>query len=586
VVEDSQGNTAQDEVTITLGETEESDTEPPTVSWVKPVANGAVYQTASGTVELEVTASDSLGIRSVAFYWYDAVNDQLVEIATDSSAPYQASGEVDTINTKLNGIFAVAEDMAGNRGNEFIFIYRLNPTISLDLTEGPPGTQVTVQGSGWFPGETVNINFADPANKVAQATVGDDGSFEITFIVPDDAEMGDQKVIAGTLEASWQTDAVFRVAESPVPAPTPPDAEPIITLDPTEGLPGTKVTARGSGWPPGHDLIVQWDSSGHDLKVATIDSSGGFTFSFTVPEDRVPRRLHHVLFFVMPPGSSFGGHFVPVPFTVPYPCPTPAITLSSSSGKVGDRITVQGIDWLPRGIVTFTLVGPTQFYINSAPVPDSGTLNFNISMPDVLPGDYDLVFSEDHDGCELRVTKRFTIVASPKSDTQPPMVTWVEPVGSGQNFHTVNDSVTLEVSANGPSGIDTIELWVQDPEDGEATLIKECPDSPCQADLDISNWPFGQEWEITADVADNAGNWTFESIFIGHTEPSNVIDPFQREGRVIQHVLTCWVDVFPQAIWLWQHIGTQEITFDDIIREFFPWCLGPVGEAEAPGGQR
>jgi hypothetical protein len=29
------------------------------------------------------------------------------------------------------------------------------PTITLDPTEGAPGTAVTIQGSGWVPGETV-----------------------------------------------------------------------------------------------------------------------------------------------------------------------------------------------------------------------------------------------------------------------------------------------------------------------------------------------------------------------------------------------------------------------------------------------
>jgi hypothetical protein len=53
-------------------------------------------------------------------------------------------------------------------------------------------------------------------------------------------------------------------------------------------------------------------------------------------------------------------------------CPTPTVTLSASSGKAGDTITIQGRDWLPGGTIAFTMSGPEQYDIASIPVPDSG----------------------------------------------------------------------------------------------------------------------------------------------------------------------------------------------------------------------
>jgi hypothetical protein len=185
------------------------------------------------------------------------------------------------------------------------------PTITLDPTEGAPGTEVTVTGSGWIPGDTVFIHFAVAGNEVAQATVGDDGSFTATFTVPADAEIGEQLVIAGNLDVSRQTDAPFRVPES--------------TEQPS--------------------------------------------------------------------------------------CPEPTVTLSASSGKAGDTITIQGKGWLPGGTVAFTMSGPEQYDITSMPVPDSGEWAINLHVVDATPpGDYDLVFSENHEGCELTVTQLFTIV--------------------------------------------------------------------------------------------------------------------------------------------------------------------------------
>jgi hypothetical protein len=96
------------------------------------------------------------------------------------------------------------------------------PTTSLNPTEGPPGTEVTIQGSGWVAGETVIIQFAISCHgdnltfsEVAQVTVGDGKTFVTTFTVPVDAAIGEQKVIAGTAAVSQQTDAVFRVTGEP-----------------------------------------------------------------------------------------------------------------------------------------------------------------------------------------------------------------------------------------------------------------------------------------------------------------------------------------------------------------------------------
>jgi hypothetical protein len=82
VVADSQGNTAEDQITITLRETESSDTEPPTVSWVKPEGNRGVYPTTSGTIGLEVSVSDNVGIELVELWRWDEVNQEWVGITT------------------------------------------------------------------------------------------------------------------------------------------------------------------------------------------------------------------------------------------------------------------------------------------------------------------------------------------------------------------------------------------------------------------------------------------------------------------------------------------------------------------------
>jgi Domain of unknown function (DUF5011) len=100
-------------------------------------------------------------------------------------------------------------------------------------------------------------------------------------------------------------------------------------------------------------------------------------------------------------------------------CPQPTVTFSPPSGKSGDTITVQGKGWRPGGIVGITLTdGSTQYDVGSVQVPDSGQWEIGNTVPDAPHGDYNLVVSENHEGCELRITEPFTIVPN-----QPPIIT-------------------------------------------------------------------------------------------------------------------------------------------------------------------
>jgi hypothetical protein len=116
-----------------------ADTQPPTLSWVKPVSNHGFYTTTSGTVELEVTASDNVNVRSVAFVRWDRVNLQWIGIDTDLgsntdlSPPYQASVEVNTLSMGWNDTFAVVEDTAGNQTPVPIVISRAESKYALQF---------------------------------------------------------------------------------------------------------------------------------------------------------------------------------------------------------------------------------------------------------------------------------------------------------------------------------------------------------------------------------------------------------------------------------------------------------------------
>jgi uncharacterized membrane protein YeaQ/YmgE (transglycosylase-associated protein family) len=197
-------------------------------------------------------------------------------------------------------------------------------------------------------------------------------------------------------------------------SPHPALAQSAVTLDPTEGLPGTEVTVEGSGWSAGHQVKVQW-YDGTELAATAVNSNGSFTVSFIVPANAAKGQQIVYFYDFLPEGGW--GYFIPATFTVTASCPTPTVTLSAPSGTTEGTITVQGKDWAPGGKVTFALTGAQtgaeQFNLGSVEAADSGEWKrdgFSLwNPPHLLPGVYELLFNEEHSGCELRVTKPYTI---------------------------------------------------------------------------------------------------------------------------------------------------------------------------------
>ncbi len=106
------------------------DTQPPTVTWIAPVGDRQVYAASHGTVELEVRATDNVGVRQVRFYRWDVIKGQYVLISTLTAPPYKTPLAVNTLNMGWNQVNAEAVDGAGNRNPEqkLIWIKRFSQT--------------------------------------------------------------------------------------------------------------------------------------------------------------------------------------------------------------------------------------------------------------------------------------------------------------------------------------------------------------------------------------------------------------------------------------------------------------------------
>jgi hypothetical protein len=139
-------------------------------------------------------------------------------------------------------------------------------SLSLSSQEGPPGTSVTATGTGFQPGETVQVFFngAQVGTPVADTT----GSFRATFTIP-------------TLpNGNYQADAKGQSSGDTASAPFTVGGASVV-LSVTSGPVGTNVTATGSGFAPGASVHVLFADSVVDTQ--TADTNGGVTSNFAIP---------------------------------------------------------------------------------------------------------------------------------------------------------------------------------------------------------------------------------------------------------------------------------------------------------------
>jgi len=144
--------------TPTSTATQEPDTEPPVVNWIAPVGNGQRYAVGDQVVQLEVSATDNVGVSRVQFYWWDSIQEQEVDIGVDYTAPYQTTLDCSRLNPGWNEIDAWAYDAAENRARQFVWLDRaLTPTPT--LTPTPLPEPACIEQAGFLGGDSRSVAF-------------------------------------------------------------------------------------------------------------------------------------------------------------------------------------------------------------------------------------------------------------------------------------------------------------------------------------------------------------------------------------------------------------------------------------------
>ena len=182
--------------------------------------------------------------------------------------------------------------------------------IELDPNCGPPGTVVTVRGSGFTPGDSVTILWE--ATVIGTGTADAAGYFEADITIPADASPGPHTIVAVSL--GERAEAVFVVAD------------PTIEVDPDSGFAGSETMVEGYAFCPGWEVTIYWDEIDPDNILAggiEVEPDGTFSAPINIPADASPGD--HTIIAVAEK-TGYDAQQAETSFTVIQPTPTPTNT--------------------------------------------------------------------------------------------------------------------------------------------------------------------------------------------------------------------------------------------------------------------
>jgi len=195
-------------------------------------------------------------------------------------------------------------------------------TITISPTTGPVGTTVAISGTGFTGASTYTVKF--DTTTVATGTCDGSGDIVTNFSVPA-KDRGQYAVTVTTTAPDTSNSINFTIT-------------PKVTLSPSSGHVGDTVTVNGSGFNASSSVTIYFDTT--SVKTVTSDANGSFSdTTFTVPESY--EGTHTVK------GKDADGDSSTVNFTI-----SPKVTITPTSGAVGDIITINGTGFADSSNVT------------------------------------------------------------------------------------------------------------------------------------------------------------------------------------------------------------------------------------------
>lgn len=255
--------------------------------------------------------------------------------------------------------------------------------ISLDVVEGTIGTEITVSGTGFYAGRTVNLYYYNITGDIIGAEISSPiGRFSHSFAIP--ASTGGIHRINASNAEGHSAEAEFTVI-------------PDITLNLSSAGPRELLNVSGTGFGYRSNVDIIFGTS----TVATVrtDDYGNFDTVFNVPEVRPnPYDVK---------AQDQQGNTDKIRFTV-----TAGASLSQTTGSVGSKVTVKGSGFKIGGTVT---VDYDNLRVTTVTADNNGSFTAAFNIPTSQSGNHVITASDG------TTTKQLTFTVESEAP-QPPVM--------------------------------------------------------------------------------------------------------------------------------------------------------------------
>jgi len=295
--------------------------------------------------------------------------------------------------------------------------FTVEPTMTISSTSGSIGDTVSVSGTGFGYRKYVTIYFGGDEVDTSPLSVRTttDGSFEATFAVPALASGVYDVEVEDTVDNSDTAEFTIVIVVA------------YASITPTIGSVDTEVEVSGTGFIAGSTVTIKYDAL--EIDTATVDSNGEFTCLIFIPESVVGDHTITVT----------DGIEAEAEFTV-----EPEITISPTSGSIGDIVSISGTGFGYRKYVTIYFGGDeVDTSPSSVRTTTDGSFDATFAVPGMASDDYN-VDAEDADN--NIDTAQFTVAALlsliPATSLGSPGHVGMELTMSGTGF-IANQQVTI-----------------------------------------------------------------------------------------------------------------------------------------------
>ena len=251
------------------------------------------------------------------------------------------------------------------------------PPLTVSPSSGPPYTLVTITGSNFVPQDNIpvgGIKFNGSPWNTTTIPIDETGHWSINIRVPITAPCCGSKPILVITTKGTVSAATFTITA------------PVVTLTPSQGPIGTKVTVCVKNMTPDSQVPVSgitFDGTAINTNAIDVDATGSMCSVFlTIPAATV--GAHSVV-------VNDGNLLATSNFTITQP----TISISPVSGYKGDKVKVSGSSWPQKtpGSVSITFAGSP---VGTATPDANGVFSFEFTVPSTaatsnLVGAYDIL---------------------------------------------------------------------------------------------------------------------------------------------------------------------------------------------------